>query len=247
MTDTTDQQPPACCAAEPRIAAHFDQRIIELSEEAGSDFPEMVEVSATLLRLLEADAERAAPTVLELGCGSGALTVGLLKRGAARARGIDLSPGMLAVAHKRAEAAGVGDRVSFGQGNAAHASVEPFDWVVLDRVICCYPDMPRLLDTALAAARARVAFTVPTSRGWRGLLNRIMWPLENVPLRFGRAGCPGFVHSLDRIESRLTAAGFAQVHSDRLGLWHAAVWDRAPDGFAGARSADPPSVLPGQP
>lgn len=213
-----------CCSAHSRIAKHFDNRIEEMTAE--TDFPEMVDVSRTLLGLLADDVGGAAPTVLELGCGSGALAVALLKRGATRARGYDLSPGMLAVAVKRAEQADVADRAAFTLGDAATAAVEPADWVVMDRVICCYPHMGALLDQATRASRVRVAFTVPTSRGWRGLINRVMWPVENIPLRFGRPGCPGFVHPLDKIEARLKAAGFAQRKSDRLGLWHAAVWDR---------------------
>jgi len=221
----TEPRPADCCATESQIARHFDDRIAELT--ADTDLPEMMDVSAMLLDLVDDDVAGAAPTVLELGCGSGALLVALLKRGASRARGIDLSPGMLAVAVKRAEKADVADQAAFSLGDGAKADVQPADWVVMDRVICCYPDMDALLAQATRAAKARIAFTVPTSRGWRGLINRVMWPFDNIPLLFGRPGCRGFVHSLDRIEKRLHDAGFAQKRQDRLGLWHAAVWDRA--------------------
>jgi SAM-dependent methyltransferase len=214
-----------CCLTHSSIARHFDHRIAELTTD--TDFPEMVDVSAMLLALLEGDAALTAPTVLELGCGSGALTVALLKRGAARARGVDLSPGMLSVAVKRAEQAGVGDRAAFSVADGAVAAVDPADWVVMDRVICCYPDVDALLAQATRAARHRIAFTCPTTRGWRGIINRLMWPLENVSMLVSRSGCRVFVHSLDRIERRLRDAGFTQVAQDRLGLWHAAIWDRA--------------------
>ena len=215
-----------CCVTDARIARHFDVRIAELTTD--TDFPEMVDVSAMLLALLEGDAALTAPTVLELGCGSGALTVALLKRGAARARGVDLSPGMLSVAVKRAEQADVGDRAAFSVADGALAEVDPADWVIMDRVICCYPDVDALLAQATRAARHRIAFTCPTTRGWRGLINRLLWPLENLSMLVSRSGCPVFVHSLDRIERRLSEAGFTQVAQDRLGLWHAAVWDRPP-------------------
>src|SRR3954467_4236580 len=133
MLDPTD--PPAatdshaadCCTPSTpdsrKIASHFDNRITELTSESETDFPEMVDVSRMLLELLD-DAQAVSPSLLELGCGSGALTVALLKRGARRARGLDLSPGMLAVAVKRAQQADVADRVAFTLADAATATVD---------------------------------------------------------------------------------------------------------------------------
>jgi len=168
----------------------------------------------------------AAPSVLELGSGSGALVVELLRRGATSADAIDLSPDMVDAARRRAAEADVIDRVTFEQGDASLKEHSAHDWVVLDRVLCCYPDVERLLATATRAATRRVAFTVPTSRGWRGALNKFMWQASNIPQRLGRPGCFGYVHDLDRIEGTLAAAGFALHGRDRLGLWYAAVWDR---------------------
>jgi magnesium-protoporphyrin O-methyltransferase len=218
---------PDCCSGDERIASAFDRRVAEQMD--GDELPEMIDVSRMLVRLLgsRADVEAAAPTLLELGCGSGALTVELLRRGAACADAIDLSPQSLNAARRRAAEADVGDRVTFIEGDAAVAALEPHDWVVLDRVLCCYPSWDRLLGNAVRAATRRVAFSVPNSRGWRGRINGLMWGAANIPVRLGRAGCPGFVHSIDRIEALLAAEGFALANSSRLGLWYAAVWDRA--------------------
>jgi SAM-dependent methyltransferase len=212
-----------CCNVDPRIAEHFDNRLAELIVDG--ELPEMVDVSALLLSLL-GDLSASAPSVLELGCGSGALSVALVERGATRADGVDLSPDMVEAARQRAAAAGIEESTSFTLGDGAQLPLEAHDWVVLDRVICCYPNLDQLLDSALGAAQERVAFTVPTSRGWRGLINRVMWRFENIPVRLGRGGCPGYVHDVGRIERRLAAAGFARLAEDRIGLWHAAVWAR---------------------
>ncbi len=220
---TTDTTTIDCCAVDARIAEHFNNRLAELTEDG--ELPQMVDVSSMLLVLL-GDVEAAAPTVLELGCGSGALTVELVRRGAASADAVDLSPDAVDAARGRAAAADVSDRVTFEQGDASLMDHSAHDWVVLDRVMCCYPGLDRLLATATRAATRRVAFTVPTSRGWRGLINKVMWRVENIPSRLGRGGCPGFVHSNDEIERQLASAGFSKRGSDRLGLWYAAVWDR---------------------
>ena len=139
---------------------------------------------------------------------------------------MDLSPDMLDAARRRAAQADVSDRVSFEQGDASVMQLSPHDWVVLDRVVCCYPDVQRLITNATRAATRRVAFSAPKSRGWRGALNKMMWRSANIPLWLGRPGCPGFVHSIDAIERLLAADGFALRRADRLGLWYAAVWER---------------------
>src|SRR5262245_61925959 len=119
---TTEPRPPdpgaapashaadCCRTPDPRIASHFDQRVTNAT--ADDTFPEMVEVSRGLLYML-CDAADKQPTLLEFGCGSGAMSVTLLESGAAHADGIDLSPVSIATAQKRAAAAGVGDRATF--------------------------------------------------------------------------------------------------------------------------------------
>ena len=189
--------------------------------------PAMVAVSEHLFAQL-GDAADVRPTVLELGCGSGALLVELLKIGASAVTGVDLSAESLAAAGRRALEAGVGDRASFQVGDGAHVTVTAHDWVVLDRAICCYPDMPALVGNAIAAARSRVAFSVPTSRGVRGRANKIAWGLESwltrTPLQ--RGSCPGYVHELDDIEGRLGAGGFKRRSSRTDWLWYTCVWER---------------------
>jgi ubiquinone/menaquinone biosynthesis C-methylase UbiE len=69
--------------------------------------------------------------VLDLGCGSGELSATLLARGAA-VTGIDLSPGMVAVARKRAEARGLAEHAIFV---AAPAHELPFDDSAFDIVV----------------------------------------------------------------------------------------------------------------
>ena len=166
------------------------------------------------------------PDCARAGLRVGALTVELLRRGAVSADAIDLSPDMIDAARRRAAEADVSDRATFEVGDGAVVPVEAHDWVLLDRVMCCYPGLDRLLGNATRAATRRVAFTVPTSRGWRGLVNQLMWRSSNLPLLFGGSGCPGFVHSVDKIERTPPSAGFKLHGADRLGLWYAAVWDR---------------------
>jgi magnesium-protoporphyrin O-methyltransferase len=212
-----------CCRPDPRIALHFDRDTRKRTETG--ELPPMQPITERLYDALS-DVDSLRPTILELGSGTGALSVALVGRGAARVDGIDLSPGSVAAARQRAAQAGVDDRAAFEVGDGAAARLEPHDWVILDRVICCYGHFDELLTNALAAARTRFCFTVPESRGWRGLAARAAIFVENVTRPFRPAACPGYVHDVRAIETRLAAAGF-RLRSSTRGYWYTAVWDRA--------------------
>ena len=218
-----DDEKRDCCAADPRIARHFDDRYRDL--DTTGELPEMVAVSRDLLGLLS-DVAEVRPTVLELGCGTGGLTVELLKGGATWADGVDLSAESLSVARRRADEAGVGDRVQFQVGDGALAQISLHDWVVLDRVICCYAHVDSLLGNAISAAGSRFIFSVPHDRGWRGLVNRTIVTVENATDRFRGRPCPGYTHSIAKIERRLADAGFGRLRTATVGLWYAAVFER---------------------
>jgi magnesium-protoporphyrin O-methyltransferase len=217
-----------CCqpTADPRIQNWFDRKVRRLAT-AGDAFP-IGPVSRRLLGLL-GDVGDTRPSVLELGCGPGALTLALLERGASKATGVDLSPESLVVARRRTSAAGFGDRSDFQLGDGAVVPLEPHDWVVLDKVLCCYRDLDALLDRSIAAARRRYIFVVPDSRSWRGLLARWLVRLENLTNSLRGRPCPGYVHDLGTIEARLTSAGFRPACSPvRFRFWYLAVFE-SPD------------------
>lgn len=227
-TDPKQAEGPAadgrdCCATDARIGRHFDRRLAE--QTVNGVPPSMVEVSIAMLGLLS-DVAHERPRVLELGCGSGALAIALLEAGATSVHGIDLSPANVAAARQRAADAGMTERAVFEAADAAGVAAGKYDWVVLDRSLCCYAHVDVLVESAIRSAGRRICFSVPASRGWRGLVNRVGWTLENVPTWLLRRACPTFVHDIGRIEARLTAAGFTRRSDDAPGLWYVAVFER---------------------
>ena len=217
-----EQRADCCVPGDPRVARRFDRQASAWT--AGDEFPEMVAVSGALIDRLR-DAPLTRPSVLEIGCGTGALGMALLEMGARRVTGFDVSPVTVEVARRRVDAAGFGEQASFVVGDAASVDLEPHDWVVMDRVICCDAHVDALLDAALGAARSRIALSVPESRGWRGMVNQPMWTVEATWDRL-TGGCPGYVHSVSHIERRLREAGFVELPGRRhRGVWYVGVFE----------------------
>jgi len=166
-------------------------------------------------------------SVLELGCGFGGLSRATVTRGAARAAGLDLSSVAIREATRLANEAGLAERVRFDVGDAAQVELVASDVVVLDKVICCYPEVDSLLENTIRATGSTYAFAVPYSSGIRGLLARMAISLENAFRRIRRQAFRAYVHDVKRIESILARAGFERVASTRRTMWYVAVHERA--------------------
>jgi len=131
-------------------------------------------------------------TVLEVGGGVGELQVELLKRGAASAVNLELSPAYDEEAARLLAEAGLEGRVERRLHDIAvdPDAVEPVDVVVLHRVVCCYPDYERLLGAAAAHARRALVFSYPP----RNAVSRALVGAENAAFRLMRREFRTFAH-----------------------------------------------------
>jgi 2-polyprenyl-3-methyl-5-hydroxy-6-metoxy-1,4-benzoquinol methylase len=136
-------------------------------------------------------------TLLEVGGGIGAIQIELLRAGVDHAVSIELTPTYEDVATELLREAGFVDRVDrrlmdFAE---ADAQVESADIVVLNRVVCCYPDMPKLAGAAARHAQGLLVLSFPKRTWW----TRILLGLGNLGLRAARRQFHVFVHQRDRI------------------------------------------------
>jgi magnesium-protoporphyrin O-methyltransferase len=159
-------------------------------------------------------------TVLELGCGVGALMVELVRKGAVSASGVDLSPKMIQLAQALAGEAGLSKSVTFEVGDAAVKELRKSDIVILDAVLCCYPDVATLVTNSSSAAKKFYAFAVPDDGRLATRVLKPMLPLQR--MLFRRSGFRFFIHPTKRIAETLEARGFKQVSKSSAGwIWSA--------------------------
>ncbi len=198
-----------------RIAEDFDDKACEFCDRYKKSG--LSASSKILLRFLTDDGI-SGKTLLDLGCGAGAFTVEALRAGATNAVGVDLSAAMVKTASELAYSRGFGGVAKFQVGNAAEAELAACDIVVLDKVICCYPDFAKLLANAGGASRESLAFVVPRNEGLVGLLLRPgVWLMNLIEKR--RKGSLFYVHPLDGIDAVLKGQGFEQSRRKPSRIW----------------------------
>jgi 16S rRNA G966 N2-methylase RsmD len=159
-------------------------------------------------------------SVLEIGGGLGEIQLELLKRGATRATNLELSPAYEAEAMRLARAAGLERRVERRLHDIAvdPAGVEPADVVVLNRVVCCYPDYERLLGAAADHARRLLVFSHPP----RNPISRLIAAAQNAGFRLMRREFRVFAHPPAAMIAVLERRGLRHTFSDRRLIWQVA-------------------------
>ena len=164
-------------------------------------------------------------SVLEVGGGVGAIQIELLKAGASHAVSVELTPTYESVALDLAEQAGVADRVERMVMDFAEADgqVQPADIVIMNRVICCYPDMPRLAGAAADHTQQVLVISFPRGSWWV----RMGLGIANVMLWVTRREFHIFVHRPSEIVATSKRHGLAPVLDQRGVLWTVAALRRA--------------------
>jgi magnesium-protoporphyrin O-methyltransferase len=163
-------------------------------------------------------------SVLEVGGGIGAVQIELLKAGASNAVSIELTPTYENVARELLDEAGLSGRVERKVMDFVEADgqVAGADVVIMNRVLCCYPDMPRLAGAAADHTQQLLVMSFPRRALWiqaaLGIANFMLW--------ITRRGFHIFVHRPADIIATGERHGLAPVLDQRGVLWMVAALRR---------------------
>src|SRR6266511_1361182 len=163
-------------------------------------------------------------TVLEVGGGVGEIQIELLKRGAAHALNLELSPAYEEEATSLLRAAGLEERVERRLYDIAvdPEGVEAAHVVVLHRVVCCYPDYERLLGAAAEHARRLLVFSYPPRNG----VSRLLVGAENLLFKLRRMEFRTFAHPPERMLAVVEERGLRRAYTHRQVIWQIAGFER---------------------
>jgi len=211
------------CCPEPRVyedmfSRRFSQSLVRRYERRGLDRGAGRMVDFLTSRGIEG------ATVLEIGGGVGDIEVDLLRRGAATATNLELSPNYDANARELMAAHGLANRMTRRSVDIARDpdAVEAADVVVLHRVVCCYPDYGSLLSAAGSHARSLLVFSHPNAN----LLQRFLVGSENLWHRLRGRDFRAYVHDPAAMVDVVERTGLRRVMIHRGPVWTVVGFER---------------------
>lgn len=105
--------------------------------------------------------------VIDVGCGPGHYGIALARRGAAQVLGIDFAQGMIDIAKKNAELAGVMDRCRFVYGDFLKLAVdETFDYAIVMGLMDYIREPELVIQKVLRITGGKAFFSFPADGGF---------------------------------------------------------------------------------
>jgi magnesium-protoporphyrin O-methyltransferase len=163
-------------------------------------------------------------TLLDIGGGVGAIQHELLQAGLRSAIAVEASSAYILASQAEAKRRGNAGRVSYHHGNFVDlaSGIAPADIVTLDRVLCCYHDMRRLVGLSAVRARRLYGLVYPRDRWWL----RVVLAVENCFFRIGRNPFRAFLHSPAAVEAVLIHSGLKRRFMYQTLVWQVVVYTR---------------------
>lgn len=163
-------------------------------------------------------------SVIDVGCGIGAFHVELLQAGATSALAVEISAGYESAATDLLALKNLSSHVERIVTDFAEAGKEipAADVVVLDRVVCCYPDWHKLLTSVTTHSTGRVAFSFPRDKWW----NKLGLSLLNLYLRLRKVDFQTFIQPADQMLDLVESHGFSKTLDTSDLIWRGVVFER---------------------
>lgn len=163
-------------------------------------------------------------TLLDIGGGFGAIQHELLKTGLSYAESVEAATAYLKAAKEESKRRDLEGQIRFYHGDFVQLAPEipPADIVTLDRVICCYHDMPAQVKLSLERSRKLYGLVYPRDI-WR---MKFVAKIQNFILRMRRNPFRLFIHATEKVDALVRSHGFEQYYYKNTFLWQVVIYSR---------------------
>ena len=163
-------------------------------------------------------------TLLDIGGGIGIIQWEFLKEQARSTTDIDAAGGYLDVARTVAREFKYLEKTNFIQEdfNDVAADLDKYDFVTLDKVVCCYPDYEKILLNATAKSNGYVALSYPISNLFSKLLNGV----GRLYFLIKKSEFKTYIHPSKKVEQLIVNQGFRLHYKGISFPWNVQVFER---------------------
>lgn len=161
---------------------------------------------------------------LDIGGGIGAIQNDLIKEGAKNGTSIEASEAYLEVAKEEARHNGMAEKVSFRHGDftTTASDADAADIVTLDKVICCYDDIPALVGLSSRLSRKIYGVIYLRDVWWI----KLGLPTLNLLLKIRGISFRVFIHPTKKVEEIIFGNGLKRYYYATTFIWQVAVFMR---------------------
>ncbi|MEM7335607.1 MAG: class I SAM-dependent methyltransferase [Chloroflexota bacterium] len=162
-------------------------------------------------------------SLLDVGGGVGIIQHELFKVGVVNtAVHVDAAQSFLQASKSEAERLGHAEQVTYQHGNFVELAnaLEPADIVTLDRVLCCYHDMPGMVRATAVSAKKYIGLIFPQDR----FLFKLGVKIANLGLLISRNPFRIFIHPTQTVDALLNEHGFQRKMHKKFLFWQSMVY-----------------------
>jgi magnesium-protoporphyrin O-methyltransferase len=209
---------PQCVGIEEQFGRKRAARELRRYRRRGPDRPTRLLIEALRAQGVEG------LTLLDVGGGVGAIQHELMHAGARSATHVDASAAYLEAARDEARRRGHAERITRLHGDFVELAehVPAADVVTLDKVICCYPEMERLVAESAARARELYGLVYPRER----VALRVGLRLGNAFLRLRGSPFRAYLHSSAAVDATVRDQGLRRLSYRTTAMWQIVVYGR---------------------
>ncbi len=159
---------------------------------------------------------------LDIGSGIGAIQNDLIKEGVSNGTNIEASEAYFEVAKEEAIHNGMAEKVNFRHVDftTIASDSDSADIVTLDKVICCYDDMPELVGLSSRLTRKIYRVIYPRDVWWV----KIVLPILNLYPRIKGSSYRAFIHPTKKVEEIILKNGLKPFYYARTFIWQVVVF-----------------------